>query len=262
MMHYVLVYGALVWLLIILIACIAIGHVVGRKQLQAKSQEKLQIVASAEAAVFGLLALLIAFTFSSAYDRYEERKMHAIEEANLFDRAYNYIDLMPKPIQPTLRKDVRHYLELHIQMFNDVPNENKVNQDLVEAQALEEKLWHDIVNAVYTSDNLSLPQVYIPAYNEMFESAHTGYQITRIHPPIVIFVLLIALAALGAFLVGYNSAESKQMWPLHSISYALLTAITIYVIINMEFPRVGFIGMGHFDIILAQTLDNMIEPKL
>lgn len=258
MIHYFLIIFAFILLLAIFGICIIIGRNMGVKHLSSQPQSKLDIVGVAESAVFGLLALLIAFTFSGAYERFESRKLHLVEEANIFEKAYNYIDLVPQNMQRTLREDVRQYFECYINIFSYIPYSPKIEAELRKAQVLEDKIWDATITATDESTNKTLAQVYVPAMNEMFESAHTGYYMTRVHPPMIIFALLIGLAALGAFLVGYNSAESKRKYPIHSLCYVFLTAFTIYVIINMEYPRVGFISMGTFDKILVEVKNNMI----
>ena len=55
---------------------------------------------AAEAAVFGLLGLLIAFTFSGAASRFEDRRHLITEEANAIGTAYLRIDLLPGDAQP------------------------------------------------------------------------------------------------------------------------------------------------------------------
>lgn len=256
-MHYFLVFFVLILLLVGLGVGIHIGRIFGIQQLNKHPQRKLEVVTVAESAVFGLLALLVAFTFSGAYDRYEHRKMHLVEEAGIFEKVYNYIDITPENMQPELRKDVKEYFSLNIQAFNHIPYTDKVNDDLAKAAVLEEKIWKTVVAATDESFNKTLSQVYIPAFNDMFENAHMGYYLTQIHPPIIIFALLIGLAFLGAFLVGFTSAESNRKWPLHSVCYVLLTAVTIYVIINIEYPHIGFIDMGTFEQILVNVRDNM-----
>jgi hypothetical protein len=65
------------------------------------------------------------------------------------------------------------------------------------------------------------------------------------------------LATLGAFLAGYNAAESQQKYPLHILCYVLLTAFTIYIIINLEYPRLGFIRFNSFDAMLLDVRADM-----
>lgn len=257
MIYLVLVVFVFVLLLLVLAASVYLGRYVGRLQLKNHKEHKLEVVSVAETAVFGLLGLLIAFTFSGAYDRYENRKLHILEEANVFDTAYEYIDLVSPKYQAGLRDDVRRYLDLHLASYYDIPYTTKVDQDLYKALDVQRKIWQTVIIACEENSNKGLAQLVIPAMNDMFKVAHTGINMTKIHPPIVIFVLLIGLAALGAFLVGYNAAENKQRHPVHILCYVFLTAFTIYIIFNLEFPRVGFIRLSSFDQMLIDVREDM-----
>jgi hypothetical protein len=56
-----------------------------------------------EGAVFALLGLLIAFTFSGAGSRFDDRRALIVEETNYIGTAYLRLDLLPASAQPALR---------------------------------------------------------------------------------------------------------------------------------------------------------------
>jgi hypothetical protein len=257
MIHIFLVLIVLLILLSILGASVLIGGRFGRKQLEHHSQHKLEVVGVAEGAVFGLLGLLIAFTFSGAYDRYETKKVHIVDEANVFDSAYELIDLLPLKYQHDLRVNIRKYLDLHVASYNHIPDDALVGNDLGQAIDVQHKIWSDVVTAAKENPGNSLTQQMIPAVNKMFDTFHAGINMTLIHPPVIIFVLLIGLAALGAFLVGFTAAENQQKHSVHVWSYVLLTALIIYIIINLEYPRMGFIRFNSFDQMLQDVREDM-----
>ena len=257
MIHIFLVFFVFFVLLLILGLSVSIGRRYGRSKLQQHVEHKLEVVGIAESAVFALLGLLIAFTFSGAYDRYEIRKMHILQEANVFDTAYELIDLVPAKYQATLRQDIRQYLDLHIASYNDIPYTTRVDRDLDKAIDIQHKIWKTVVTASEEKSSNNLTQLVIPGMSKMFEISHEGINMTLIHPPAVIFVLLVGLAVLGAFLVGYNAAENKQKYPVHLLCYVLLTAFTLYVIVNLEYPRVGFIRFNSFDQMLMDIREDM-----
>src|SRR5437870_4214168 len=60
-----------------------------------------------EGAVFALMGLLIAFTFSGAADRFNTRRQLIVEETNAIGTAYLRLDLLPASAQPKLREDFR-----------------------------------------------------------------------------------------------------------------------------------------------------------
>jgi hypothetical protein len=258
MIHLFLVFVIFIVLLLILGVSVSLGRYFGRIELKNHIEHKLEVVSVAESAVFALLGLLIAFTFSGAYDRYEHRKLHILTEANVFDTAYNVVDLVPAKFQTSLRDNIRLYLDLHLKAYSDIPFTSKVIPDLYQAIDVQHQIWKSVVTAsLENPSNQNLTDVVIPAISKMFEITHEGMNMTLIHPPSIIFALLIGLAALGAFLVGYNSAENKQKFPIHILCYVLLTTFTLYIILNLEYPRVGFIRFSSFDQMLMDVREDM-----
>lgn len=255
--HFVLVFLILFVLLAILWGSVRLGRYFGNRQLQSHDNQKLEVISVAEGAVFALLGLLLAFTFSGAYDRYEHRESHILEEANVFDSAYEVIALMPQPYQDSMRVNVRRYLDLHLQSYEDIPDLKRVDDDLRKAILVQHQIWKSVADAAKDNPNNGMLQVVAPVIIKMFDEFHSGINMARIHPPAVIFLLLIALAALGAFLMGYNAAESKEKHSIHILAYVFLTAFVIYLIMNLEFPRVGFIRYSLFDQMLADVRTDM-----
>lgn len=257
MIHVILVFFVLIALLLIFWFSVILGRYFGREQIKHHVTHKLEVISVAEGAVFGLLGLLIAFTFSGAYDRYETRKSHILEEANIFDTAYEMIDLVPLKYQAGLRQNVREYLDLHIASYQHIPYVTKVLADLDKAIVVQHQIWKTVVDANEENPNNGLTQLVIPAMSKMFETFHSGINMTLIHPPLIIFLLLIGLASIGAFLIGYNSIENEQKYPVHLLCYVALTAFIIYLIFNLEYPRVGFIRLNSFDQMLIDVREDM-----
>jgi len=48
----------------------------------------------------------------------------------------------------------------------------------------------------------------------------------------------------------------QRNW-LHLLTFALLFSLTLYVIIDMEYPRVGFIRVTGMDRVLQDVRDSM-----
>ncbi len=261
MIYFFVVVLVLVILIAILSGGIALGRYYGKRKLANHPDHKLAVDRIAESAVFGLLALLIAFSFSGAYERLERRKMHVLNEANVFNTAYDYTDLVSKKHQPIMRKYIKLYLDLHLSAYKNIPYLDKVQQDLDAAEEIEHKLWQASVAACEDNSNKSLFILVIPAIDEMFRVSESGINLARIHPPGIIFMLLIGLSTAGAFLIGYNSAKSKKNIPVHIACYVLFMAFTIYIVVNIEFPRAGFIRLNYFDRILLDVRDNMNPVK-
>lgn len=256
MIHFLIMLIVLFVLILGLYTSVMIGHWLGEKQVAKHPAHKLEVVTVAETSVFALLGLLIAFTFSGAYDRYETRKMQIIVQANAFDTAYNYLDVLPKKYQADMQNLINSYMEVYLTAYNHLPFMNIVEHYLDQGLVIEQKIWNMAVKSANEMNNSSVAQSVLESLSVMFDSVHTGMDLTRVHPPAIIFVLMLMLSALGALLIGFVAAESNQKRNLHTICYVLLTAIIINVIFNLEFPRTGFIRSNSFDNILVDVKDR------
>jgi hypothetical protein len=249
----------LLGLIVILALSVAAGRSYGKSQLK-KHERQLEVVIVAEGAVFTLLALLIAFAFSGAYQRFEDRKLHVIEEANVISTAYERIDLIAPAAQPALRNSFRDYIDAQIFSYKNTQHFRYFYQQLAKSFTIENQIWKLSVAACKeTKDSGAVTQLFLTAVNNMFDIEAAGMEISRVHPPLAIFVLLIGLAALSGFLAGYSTAENITKSPLHVLCYILITAFTIYIIVDLEFPRVGLIRVDAFDQILVNLRNHMNE---
>jgi hypothetical protein len=79
----------------------------------------------------------------------------------------------------------------------------------------------------------------------------------HIHPPMVIFALLFGLALASSPLVGYGMATSKARNWLHRLGLAFVMAASVYVILDIEFPLLGFIRVDCFDQAFGELRENM-----
>jgi hypothetical protein len=97
----------------------------------------------------------------------------------------------------------------------------------------------------------------LPALNAMIDITTTRTMATQIHPPAIIFVMLFGLGLASALLAGYGMASAKsRSWP-HMLGFAAAMAVTVYVILDLEYPRFGFIRVDAFDQALVDLRESM-----
>ena len=215
-------------------------------------------VGAAEGAVFGLLGLLIAFTFSGAAARFEARRDLITHEANAIGTAWLRLDMLPAAAQPPLRELFRRYAENRAHVYGNVRNSEKTMTMLAEGAALQQQIWTRAVAAVRDpSAPGSAPMLVLPAVNEMIDITTTRVMATRNHPPAVVFGMLGLLTLCGALLAGYTSAANKSRSRLHPLSYAVIMAFGIYLVLELEFPRRGLVQVEGEDRVLVELRDSM-----
>lgn len=206
--------------------------------------------------MFALMGLLIAFTFSGAATRFDTRRQLIVEEANSIGTAWLRLDLLPSGAQPELRDLFRRYLDARLAVYQKLPDLQAAHAELGRANALQGEIW---TRAVAASQQASTPLVaqLVPALNEMFDIATTRTMAAQIHPPAIIFILMGVLALICSLLAGYAMSAGKSRSWIHMVGFALIMATTVYVILDLEFPRFGLIRIDAMDKVLYELRDSM-----
>ncbi|VEB36956.1 Uncharacterised protein [Legionella sainthelensi] len=224
------------------------------KNKKISTNSGLQIV---EGAIFTLLGLIVAFTFSTANQRFDDRRYVIIQEANAIRAAYFRVDLVNPEIQKSLRQVLKEYLFYQIDDYKNVSDLGIFRSTHQKTQEMQRKIWELASKGCVSKEQQYGCSLLLSSLNNMFDVANTRYENSYVHPPLIVFILLIGLALLGALIAGYNIGEKNDGSILHFISYAFVIATTVYIIIDMEFPRLGFIRVDSFDTVLTQLYQEM-----
>jgi hypothetical protein len=210
-----------------------------------------------DGAVFGLMGLLLAFTFSGAIDRWDARRELAVNEANAIGTAWLRVDLLPEAAQPPIRELFRGYLDARLETYanvDDMPAAEAANR---RAFGFHERIW-DQATAACRDTTQSMPtMLLLPALNAMFDEATTRIAATKAHPPAVIYALLALLVMASALVAGHGMAPGGSRSWIHVFAFASALAATVYVVIDMEYPRLGFIRIDAIDHLLIELRQSM-----
>jgi FtsH-binding integral membrane protein len=87
----------------------------------------------------------------------------------------------------------------------------------------------------------------LPALNAMIDITTTRTVATQNHPPLVIFLLLAGLSLVSAMLAGFDNSNNKVRNWLYMVIFAATMSLTLYVILDLEFPRLGMIRIEAAD---------------
>ena len=237
---------------------IAIGRQFGFRHREVASDSAQTAYGLIDGAVFGLLGLLIAFTFSGAVSRFDHRRELVMAEANAIGTAYLRIDVLPTGSQPPLRALFRQYLDTRLEAYRKLPDLAAAKSTLERANTLQRSIWSAAVKACQESGSVSVTSLVLSSLNEMFDIAtlRTATAL-MMHPPIVILVMLFGVALVGSILAGHALAGAKVCNWMHVAFFALIIAGTAYVILDMEFPRLGVIRVDAVDQLLVDVRRGM-----
>lgn len=214
-------------------------------------------VAAVEAAVFALLGLLIGFTFSGAASRFDERRFLVTEEANAIGTAWLRLDLLPPAAQPDLRELFRQYLDSRLETYRKLPDIQAAETELARSAKLQGQIWAEAISVVRESGSTPAAMLLLPALNQMIDITTTRKMATKVHPPLIVFLMLGALALVSALLAGHGMAGGRDRSWMHVLGFATIIAATLYVIVDMEYPRAGLIRVDAVDQVLRDLRQSM-----
>ena len=241
-----------------MLVCLEIGRRLGIRRLAADPEGAMAGLGAVEGAVFGLYGLLIAFTFSGAPSRLDTRRQLIAQEANAIGTAYLRLDLLASESQPALRELFRKYLDSRLEVYRKLPDIEAAVAELSRSTKLQEEIWARATAASrLPAGHPDAAKLLLPAINEMIDITTTRTMAARIHPPLIIFGLLFVLALLCSVLAGFGMAGCKNRSWLHILSFAAITVISVYVILDIEYPRAGFIRLNAYDQVLAELAETM-----
>jgi hypothetical protein len=240
-----------------ILGMLALGQRLGRRSLAQEADVVRSRLTGVETAIFGLMGLMIAFTFSGAAARYELRRQLTVEEANAIGTAYLRLDLLPAASQPALRDRFRRYVTARIAVYRVLPDIETSNAQAAIATTLQQEIWTGVLAALKEAP----PQatiVVVPALNQLIDITTARAIAALTHTPKLIFSVLLILGLVCSMLAGYVLAYTNTgNVRLHVVAFAVVVTLTIYLIFDLDYPRFGIIRLDFADQGLIDLLAGM-----
>jgi hypothetical protein len=176
------------------------------------------------AALFGLFAFILAFSFSITTNRFDARKQLVLQEANAISTTYLRARLLPQPQNAAIKSLLEEYLDVRLKGAAD---RAKALNALARSEEIHDLLWAQVESLVSADIDSEIRSLLISSMNEVIdlhEERKTVVFIYRI-PPFIWFslFLLMALAMFGTGML--TGAAGKQR------TFALLLMITAFTLV-------------------------------
>jgi hypothetical protein len=240
-------------LLLLLILCLLGGRYFGQRTQ--KDVETSRGAAAVDSIVFAVLGLLVAFTFTAAASRFDERRRLVIDQANAVGTAWLRTDLLPEGDRSAIRSRMTRWIECAIDAARKPVGSKESQAARDEASRLQNEVWRLVISSYEREPRPAVQMQLIPALNEWFDLATMRLEIARMRIPALVITTLLALALIASVLVGFEMSSKRFNW-LHTLVFTGTIAFSIYVIMDMASPREGFIRIDASDQALLDLLDS------
>src|SRR5205809_1776152 len=95
-----------------------------------ESESEVSDLGPIESSVFALFGLLMAFTFSGAASRFNEKRMLIAEEANTIETAYLRLHLVPQSA-PKIQDLFRQYVDSRLKTYRLLPDMKAASPEMI-----------------------------------------------------------------------------------------------------------------------------------
>jgi uncharacterized membrane protein YtjA (UPF0391 family) len=234
-------------------AATEVGHRLGLR-VRARSDESDKThVGSLQAALLGMLALLLGFSFAMAVARYELRKSLVLKEANAIGTTHLRTDFLPADQGPEAKRLLRAYVDSRLEFVESGVNAARLERTYATAATVQAQLW-SMAGVAAAQDPKSVPTgLYIAALNDLIDVSEERRAAFNNHVPEAVLALIIAVSCGALGFVGCSSGLAGRKQRASTITFTILSALILIVILDMDRPRNGLIQISQDSMLRLQA---------
>ncbi|WP_422928377.1 hypothetical protein [Singulisphaera sp. PoT] len=222
-----------------------VGYRLGRRFHHDETEASRTVSSMLKGSVFGLVALLLGFSFSVTSSRHDLRRKIVLDEANAAGTCHLRAGLLHEPQRGQIRETLRKYVAARIAFYENGLDPSEVTRTNREMDRLLNELWATVEDANLSNSSVVLTSQIIPAANEVIDLNTTRAWAIRNHLPVPVVVLLEVCVIVSSLLIGHSSGQSgrrhAEMWAAFNILFALV----LFVVLDFDRPRRGLVQVDH-----------------
>ncbi len=189
-------------------------------------------------ASLALLGLLLAFSFSLALTKHDQRRQMVVTDSNAIGDFYTCASLLPGPVRGQLQGVVREYARYRLALAGSGLDEAK----LAQIQAMQDRMQALVDEAVRSGTPVVVPLVN--TLNEVTSSHAARLAAFRDHLPATIVLLLFLAALTSMVLLGQQQGATGEWHPWATLGFAVLVSMTVGVTLDLNQPQRGLITVS------------------
>ena len=210
-----------------------------------------------QAALLGVVGLLLAFGLSLAVSRYEDRRSNIVSEANAIGKTYLRAQTLAEPERSPSLDLLESYTRSAIRLSDAVPGSAEADDARAREERIERRLWSLAGDALERAPTASAPRLYVESLNEVFDAETARVAALGNRVPTAVLVLEVLGAALALGLLGaYLAIVGRGVLAVSLAS--VLVAFLLLVTADLDRPTRGMIQVP--DTVLRDELEAMQEP--
>jgi hypothetical protein len=196
-----------------------------------------------QAALLGLVALILAFGLTMAVGRYDARRAAVVQEANAIGTTYLRAQTLREPIRTRSLEQLVQYTDSTILLSESVPGSGAAHDAIADGQRLQRSLWRLAGQALAGSPTDSAPRLYVETLNEMIDmqTVHVSALNNRV-PTAVLAVEIVGAAAALGLLALYLAILARGV--LSVVLAAAFVSVLLLITFDLDRPVRGVVRVS------------------
>lgn len=228
--------------LALMLASTELGFRLGRRSEGKVPDKTKSQVSAVEAAMLGILGLLLGFTMSMAVSRFELRKQNILEEANAIGTACLRTQLLPDVPGETIRNQLHEYTNVRIQFGMAGRDWGRIETLRKQGALLQKQIWGEA--AAFAQKEPLRASLLMQSLNQVIDLEAARWKAFNDHVPDSVIYVNAMVGLLAAMLVGYTYGLSGRRHLLSMCVLSVAITIVLSVIVDLDRPRSGLIRVS------------------
>jgi hypothetical protein len=244
--------GLLMAVITVLLSSAEIGFRCGRRWGSSTADAESSQIGSIQAAVLGMLGLLLAFTFSMAAERYDARRGLVLKEANAIGTAWLRGGLLPEPHRQPVRDLLRDYVDVRLRAYAEQLDPVLLAEGLRKSAEIQSQLWRHAEAAAVEAPN-DITATFVSSLNDVIDTDAERVAAGRNRIPGGVWLILLVVSAVGCWTSAYASGAQKVRSALTGALLPLLITVVLLLVFDLMSERRGFIEVSQQPLVDLQT---------
>jgi hypothetical protein len=202
-----------------------------RLELQPQGKAAVSKFVDASLAVLGLL---LAFTFSTALSKHDQRRMMVVGDANAIGDFYTCASLLKEPVRTKLRTVIHDYTSLRVDLAKHPYDETRFENALIQFRQMHDQMVELVAQAVENGTPIAVSLTN--SLNAVSSSHAARLAAIKDRLPTIIVVLLLLSAASSAMLVGRGQGVANEADMAGTVCFILVVSFIIFAILDLNQP--------------------------
>ena len=216
-----------------------LGVVAGRR-LKAHAATLREPFGVLQAALLGIVGLILAFGLTMAVGRYDSRRTAVVDDANAIGTTYLRAQTLREPMRTRSLEDLVRYTDTSIRLSASVPGSASSLDAIADGESLHRSLWQLAGEALAGSPEDSAPRLYVETLNEMIDMQTVRVSALNNRVPAAVLVIEVAGAAIALSLLAmYLAIISRGV--VSVVLAAVLVSVLLLITFDLDRPTRGLV---------------------